>query len=270
MAMTELDGKTAVITGSSTGLGRAIAERYATEGANVVTNSRSEERAVEAAEAIREAGGDAIGVEADVTEKDDVAGLVDAAVDEYGSLDVLVNNAGTTVEKPLLEQTPEDWRRVIDVNLTGVFFGCQVAGERMIEQDGNGQIINMSSIYGAGGVQGRAPYNASKAGIENLTRNAAVEFADHEIHVNALAPGYIKTQLAEAPLGESAGDDLEWPYVDYAEEHIENRTPLGRFGTYEEVTNCAVFLAAGGHYTTGEVLTLDGGWTSFGWGSKSR
>ena len=268
--MSELAGQTAVITGSSTGLGRNIAERYAAEGANVVTNSRSKDRAVEAAEAIRDAGGDAIGVEADVTKKDDVIELVDAAVDEYGSLDVMVNNAGTTVEKPLLEQTPEDWRHVIDVNLTGVFLGCQVAGERMIEEGDGGQIINMSSIYGAGGVQGRAPYNASKAGIENLTRNVAVEFADHDIHVNALAPGYIKTRLAEAPLGESVEEQPEWPYVSYAEEHIENRTPLGRFGTYEEVNNCAVFLASGDHYVTGEVLTLDGGWTSFGWGSKSR
>ncbi len=268
--MSELDGRTAVVTGSSTGLGREIAARYAEEGANVVTNSRSNERAEEAAAAIRDAGGNAVGVGADVTEKSDVQALVDRAVAEYGSLDVMVNNAGTTVEKPLLEQTPAEWQSVLDVNLTGVFFGCQVAGERMKQQGTGGQILNMSSIYGAGGVQGRAPYNASKAGVENLTRNAAVELAEYDIQVNALAPGYIKTRLAEAPWGASVDEQPEWPYVGYADEHIENRTPLGRFGTHEEVNNCAVFLAAGDHYMTGEVLTADGGWTSFGWGSKSR
>ncbi len=268
--MGRLEGKTAIVTGSSTGLGEGIAKRFAEEGAAVVTNARAKERAESTAESIREAGGEAIGVEADIGRKEDAVALVDAALEEDGSLGIMVNHAGTTVEKPLLEQTPDEWRSVIETNLTGTFFCCQAAGERMIETDADCQIINMSSIYGSGGVQGRAPYNASKAGIENLTRNAAVELAEDGVQVNALAPGYIKTRMAEAPWGESIEDHPEWPYYGYAEEHIENRTSLGRFGTHEELENCATFLAAGEHYMNGEILTLDGGWLSFGWGSKGR
>ncbi len=268
--MGRLEGKTAIVTGSSTGLGEGISKRFAEEGAAVVTNARAKERAESTAESIREAGGEAIGVEADIGRKEDVVALVEAAIEEYGSLEIMVNNAGTTVEKPLLEQTPDEWRSVIETNLTGTFFCCQAAGERMIETDADCQIINMSSIYGSGGVQGRAPYNASKAGIENLTRNAAVELAEDGVQVNALAPGYIKTRMAEAQWGESIEDHPEWPYYGYAEEHIENRTSLGRFGTHEELENCATFLAAGEHYMNGEILTLDGGWLSFGWGSKGR
>jgi 3-oxoacyl-[acyl-carrier protein] reductase len=264
----QLSGDTAIVTGSSSGLGRAIAERFAEEGANVVTNSRAQERAEDTAEAIRDDGGNAVAAEADVSEKADVEALVQAAVDEFGRLDVMVNNAGTTVEKHLFDQTPEEWQQVVDVNLTGTFFGSQVAGEQMAEQGDGGHIINVSSIYGSVGVQGRAPYNATKAGIENLTRTLAVELAEYDIHVNALAPGYVKTEMAEAPWGEAA-PETDWPYYGYAEEHIENRTPLGRFGTFEEVQNCATFLAAGDHYMTGEVLHNDGGWLAFGWGSKA-
>ncbi|MFC6939058.1 SDR family oxidoreductase [Salinirubellus sp. GCM10025818] len=262
-----LEGDTAIVTGSSTGLGEGIARRFAAEGANVVTNSRSLERAESTAEAIREAGGTAVAAEADVSEKADVEALVDAAIDEFGSLDVMVNNAGTTVEKPLFEQTPEDWRHVLDINLTGTFFGSQVAGKGMVEQGAGGQIVNLSSMFGSIGVQGRAPYNATKGAIENLTRNLAVELAEHDVCVNALAPGYVRTDLAAAPWGEEAKEH-EWPYYGYSEEHVRNRTPLGRFGTLEEVNECATFLAAGGHYTTGEVLHNDGGWLAFGWGSK--
>ena len=262
-----LDGKTAIVTGSSTGLGEGIARRFAAEGASVVTNSRTLERAEATAEAIRGSGGEAVATEADVSQKPDVEALVDAAVSEFGSLDVMVNNAGTTVEKPLFEQTPEDWQHVLDINLTGTFFGSQVAGALMAEQGAGGQIVNLSSMFGSVGVQGRAPYNATKGAIENLTRTFAVELAEHDVCVNALAPGYVRTDLAAAPWGEEA-EDRDWPYYGYSEEHVRNRTPLGRFGTLEEVNECATFLAAGGHYTTGEVLHNDGGWLAFGWGSK--
>jgi 3-oxoacyl-[acyl-carrier protein] reductase len=263
-----LEGDTAVVTGSSTGLGEGIARRFAAEGASVVTNSRSLERAESTAEAIRDSGGEAVAAEADVSEKTEVEALVDAAVDEFGSIDIMVNNAGTTVEKPLFEQTPEDWRGVLDVNLTGTFFGSQVAGQRMAEGGTGGQIINMSSMFGSVGVQGRAPYNATKGAIENLTRTFAVELAEYDVCVNALAPGYVRTDLAAAPWGEAA-EDHDWPYYGYSEEHVRNRTPPDRFGTLEEVNECATFLAAGGHYTTGEVLHNDGGWLAFGWGSKA-
>jgi 3-oxoacyl-[acyl-carrier protein] reductase len=262
-----LEGDVAIVTGSSTGLGEGIARRFADEGASVVTNSRTRERAEATAESIRDSGGTAVAAEADVSEKADVEALVEAAVDEFGALDVMVNNAGTTVEKPLFEQTPDDWQRVLDVNLTGTFFGSQVAGRRMAEQGAGGQIVNLSSMFGSVGVQGRAPYNATKGAIENLTRNLAVELAEHDVCVNALAPGYVRTDLAAAPWGEEA-EEHEWPYYGYSEEHVRNRAPLGRFGTIEEVNECATFLAAGDHYTTGEVLHNDGGWLAFGWGSK--
>ncbi|MEF8788764.1 MAG: SDR family oxidoreductase [Haloarculaceae archaeon] len=269
-----LDGKTAIVTGSSSGIGEGIAERFAEEGANVVTNSRSAERAEATAEAIREAGGTAVAAEADVSEKAEVETLVDAAVEEFGSLDVMVNNAGISHIAPALEMPEDEWRRVIDVNLTGPFFGAQVAGQRMAEQGDGGQIINVSSIFGSIGVQGRAPYNASKGGLNNLTRCLAVELAEYDVGVNALAPGFIKTALDEQTREEKEDEvdrsDRPWPRYGYEDQDIRDRAPLDRFGTTDEMANCATFLAEGEHYMTGEVMHADGGWLAFGWGSKGR
>ena len=269
----KLDGKTAIVTGSSSGIGRGIAERFAEEGANVVTNSRSRERAEETADAIREAGNAAVAVEADVSERADAERLVERATEEFGGLDVMVNNAGISHIAPVLEMPEDEWRRVIDVNLTGVFFGAQAAGRAMVEGGEGGQIINVSSIFGSIGVQGRAPYNASKGGVNNLTRAFAVELAEHDVHVNALAPGFIKTaldeQTREADEDEGETDREPWPRYGYEDADIENRTPLGRFGSVEEMGTCALFLASGDHYVTGEVMHADGGWLAFGWGSKS-
>ncbi|MEF8788636.1 MAG: SDR family oxidoreductase [Haloarculaceae archaeon] len=255
--MGEMDGRTAVVTGSSSGIGRAIAERFAEEGANVVTNSRSQERAEAAAEAIREAGGSAVGAAADVSDYDAVEGLVGAAVEEFGRLDVIVNNAGHTVTGPSEELDPADWRSVVDVDLSGVYYGCRAAGRQFIEQGDGGAIVNVSSIMGHQGLHERAAYCASKAGVDNLTRTLAVEWAEHEVYVNSLAPGYIRTPITDQTM-ESAGYDAE---------DIRNRTPLGRFGTLEEMAECALFLAGRNNFVTGEVLTADGGWSAFAWGS---
>lgn len=268
-----LDGETAVVTGSSSGIGAAIATRFAEEGANVVTNARDVERARATAESIVDDGGTATAIEADVADPEDVQRLVDRAVEAYGSLDIMVNNAGISVVGPAMETDPEDWQRVLDVNLSGVFYGSQAAGRRMIEQGTGGGILNVSSMFGAAGVQGRAPYNASKGGVNNLTRCLAVELAEHGICVNAIAPGYVETELVEQTSGGDGGADLgedEWPYYDYDRTHVENRTPMGRFGTLEEMATVATFLVEGGHYMTGEILTADGGWSAFGWGSKGR
>jgi 3-oxoacyl-[acyl-carrier protein] reductase len=270
-----LEGKTAVVTGSSSGIGEGIARRFAEEGASVVTNSRSLERAEATAEAIHEEGGTAVAAEADVSEKPEVEALVDAAVEEFGSLDVMVNNAGIGHIAPALEMPEEEWRRVIEVNLTGPFFGSQVAGQRMAEAGDGGQIINVSSIYGSIGVQGRAPYNASKGGLNNLTRCLAVELAEYDVGVNALAPGFIKTALDEQTREEKEEEEVDrsdrpWPRYGYDDRDIRDRVPLDRFGTVEEMANCATFLAAGDHYMTGEVMHADGGWLAFGWGSKGR
>ena len=251
-----MDDTTVIVTGSSRGIGETIAKRFAAEGANVVTNSRDAARAAAVAEEIVEDGGTAIGIEADVSDRDEVDALVDGAVDEFGSLDVMVNNAGHTVIDPALEMEPEDWRRVIEVNLTGVFFGMQAAGKRMVEQGTGGGIVNVSSMIGQQGFAQRAPYCASKAGVNNLTRVFATELAEHGIHVNALAPGFVRTDITEQTQ-DAAG---------YTDEDVRRRTPLERFGTPEEIANCALFLASGDHYVTGEVLRADGGWMADAWG----
>lgn len=252
-----LQGQTVIVTGSSAGIGRAIARRFASEGANLVINSRSYERAARTAKEIRDDDSDAIAVKADITDYGAVKELVDSAVEEFGRLDVMVNNAGMTIIDKVAELSPEQWREVLDVDLTGVFFGSQVAGRRMIEQGGGGSILNISSMMGEQGYHMRAPYCAAKAGVNNLTRTLAVEWAEHDILVNALAPGFVKTNITDQTQ-EAAG---------YTDEDIRNRTPLGRFGTPEEIANCALFLAAGNHYITGEILHTDGGWTAFAWGS---
>ena len=255
-----LSGQTAIVTGSSTGIGAAIAQRFADEGANVVTNSRDRERAEATATEIREGGGTAVAIESDVTDYDAMEALVEATVEEFGRLDVMVNNAGLTRIGPAERLDPEDWRHVIDVDLTGVFFGSQLAGRQMIDQESGGAILNVSSMLGEQGLQKRAPYCAAKAGVNNLTRTLAVEWAEHDIQVNALAPGFIQTDIT----------DQTQDSADYTDEDIRNRTPLGRYGTLDEMANCATFLVGNDHYVTGEVLRADGGWTAFAWGSDGN
>ncbi|MGA9401970.1 SDR family NAD(P)-dependent oxidoreductase [Haladaptatus sp.] len=258
-----LDGKTAVVTGSSSGIGNAIAREFASRGVNVVVNSRSEERAAEAAEVIAdETDAEAeslLAIEADVTDGDSLESLVERTVEEFGSLDVWVNNAGINIRGPAEEMAMEDWQKVIDVNLTAPFRGAQLAGRQMIEQGTGGAIINISSMMGEQGQTGRTPYNTSKGGVNNLTRCLAVEWAEHDILVNAISPGYIRTEMV--------GDAQD--QIGFDEDDVIDRTPVGRFGTPEEVANCAAFLAEGEHFMTGEILHPDGGWLSFGWGSKS-
>ncbi len=253
--MSRLSGETAVVTGASKGIGKAIAERFAEEGANVVTNSRSSERAREAAEGIEDDGGRAIGVAADVSEYEEVERLVDETVAEFGSLDVMVNNAGITDIKPAVEFEPEEWREVIDVDLNGVFFGAQVAAKRMIDQGEGGAVLNISSMMGDMGFNMRSPYCAAKGGVNNLTQTLAVEWADHDIAVNALAPGFIHTDITDQTQ-DSAG---------YTDDDVRKRTPMARYGSLEEMTECALFLVERNNYVTGEVLHADGGWTSDAW-----
>lgn len=254
-----LDGQTVVVTGSSSGIGRAIAREFASRNANVVVNSRSQERADDAADEIADETGSVVPIEADVTDADSLQSLVDRTVSEFDSLDVWVNNAGINIRGPAEEMSLDDWQRVIDVNLTGSFIGAKLAGKRMIEQGTGGSIINVSSMMGEQGQTGRTPYNTSKGGVNNLTRCLAIEWAEHDIQVNAIAPGYIRTEMVS-----NARDQ-----IGFDEEDIVDRTPLGRFGTVEEVANCAAFLAEKEHFMTGEILHPDGGWLSFGWGSKS-
>jgi|APHM01.1.fsa_nt_gi Dehydrogenases with different specificities (related to short-chain alcohol dehydrogenases) len=252
--MGDLTDQTAIVTGASRGIGNAIAERFAQEGANVVVNSRSTERA-EAAAADISGHGDTVGIAADVSNYEEVESLVDGAVRQFGSVDIMVNNAGITNIGPAEEFDPEEWREVIDVDLNGVFFGSQAASRQMIDQDSGGAILNISSIMGEMGYHMRAPYCAAKGAVNNLTRTLAVEWADHDISVNALAPGFIYTDIVEQTQ-DSAG---------YTDEDIQKRTPMDRYGSLDEMTECALFLVSGENYVTGEVLTADGGFSADAW-----
>lgn len=255
-----LSGQTAVVIGSSQGIGKAIAKRFAAEGANVVTNSCSRDRAESVAEGIREEGGSAISVESDVTEYKKMEALVEGTSEEFGSLNIMMNNAGITKIGLAEDFDPVGWRQIIDVDLTGVFFGSQIDGHAMIEQESGGSILNISSIMSEIGLHKRAPYCAAKAGVNNLSRTLAVEWAEHDIHVNALAPGFIWTKITQQTQ----------PSADYTDEDIRNRAPLNRFGSLEEMAECAIFLMSDKHYVTGEVLHADGGWTASAWGSRGE
>lgn len=252
--MGDISGQTAIVTGASKGIGKAIAERFVDEGANAVVNSRSQKRADEAAADIA-SDGSAVGIAADMSEYEDVEALVDGAVEEFGSVDIMINNAGITNIGPAEELGPEEWREVIDVDLNGVFFGSQVAGQRMIEQGDGGAILNISSMMGDMGFKMRSPYCAAKGGVNNLTQTLAVEWADYDISVNALAPGFIYTDITDQTQ-DSAG---------YTDKDVRKRTPMNRYGSLNEMTECALFLVSHDNYITGEILNADGGFSADAW-----
>lgn len=252
--MTDISEQTAIVTGASKGIGKAVAERFADEGANVVVNSRSPERA-EAAAADIAPDRNAVGIAADVSNYDEVETLVDRAVAEFGSVDIMVNNAGITNIGPAEEFSAEEWREVIDIDLNGVFFGSQLAGQQMIEQGDGGAILNISSMMGDMGFKMRAPYCAAKGGVNNLTQTLAVEWADHDITVNALAPGFIQTDITDQTQ-DSAG---------YTDTDVRKRTPMNRYGSLDEMAECALFLVSRDTYITGEVVNADGGYSADAW-----
>lgn len=252
--MGKLEGKVAIVTGSSMGIGEAIARLYAQEGAKVVINSRSLERAARVANDMVAKGFSAIPVEADVSYPEGAQKLVDAAVKEWGRLDILVNNAGVSAIAPSTDLAPDHFMEVLRVNLGGPFFCSQAAARVMIPQ-GGGVIINISSIYGHVGVPRRAAYCSSKHGLNGLTKVLASEWARSNIRVVALNPGYIYTPMEVSDV--STGD--------YTSEDIMRRTPMARYGTAEEVAKVALFLASDdAAYITGSAIIVDGGWLAFG------
>src|SRR5438046_2444900 len=246
----KLQDKVAIVTGSSMGIGEAIAAAFAAEGARLVINSRVQERADQVAGRLAAQGAQAIAVAADVARKSECERLVRAAVERWGRLDVMVNNAGVNAIRPSAELSEEDWRRVVDTNLSGVFFGCQAAGRQMLAQ-GGGVIVNVSSIYGHTGVPRRAAYASTKHAVLGLTRVLAVEWARQGVRVVSLDPAYIKTPL----------DELDQATGDYTDADILRRTPMGRFGTLQDVARAAVFLASDDSaYMTGPSLLVDRAW----------
>lgn len=242
-----LQGKIAVVTGGSRGIGRAIAQTLAEAGATVVVNYRGNAAAAdETVAAIRRADGTAIALQADVGDGADVERLFKAVIDQFGAIDILVNNAGITRDTLLLRMKEDDFDAVIDTNLRGVYL-CTKAVLRPMTKARSGRIINITSVVGLMGNAGQSNYAAAKAGIIGFTRSVAREMASRSITVNAIAPGYIETELT-AGLGEQV------------RAAILEAIPLGRLGTAQDVANLVCFLASdAASYITGQTLTVDGG-----------
>ena len=244
-SISSLDSKVAIVTGSSQGIGRAIAIELASLGLKVVVNyANSKAAAEEVVKDIIWNGGEAIAVQANIANLEDVKKLIDNTLNKFGRIDILVNNAGITRDKLLLRMKLDDWQTVIDLNLTGVFLCTQAVIKTMLKQK-NGRIINVSSIVGEVGNPGQANYSAAKAGILGFTKSVAKEVASRGITVNAIAPGFIETNMTK---------DLE-------KENVLQSIPLKRLGTPEEVAGLTRFLAVdpSAAYITGQVINIDGG-----------
>ena len=242
-----LEGKTAIVTGASGGIGKAVAIALAKEGAAVAVHFHgNEEKALLVKKEIEEAGGKAEIFRANVADFEECNALVKAVAKTFGSIDILVNNAGITRDGLLMGMKEEDFDSVIDVNLKGTFHCIRFAARQMMRQR-YGRIVNMASVVGVAGNAGQANYAASKAGIIGLTKSAAKELASRGITVNAIAPGFIKTDMTDV-------------LSDKVKENIAASIPMGSMGTTEDVAKAAAFLASdGARYITGQVLRVDGG-----------
>lgn len=242
-----LDGKIALVTGGSRGIGRAIAIELAKEGASVAINYAGNVKAAEEVKAIiEEAGGKAIILQADVSNEQAAAEMVEKVIAEFGGIDILVNNAGITRDSLFIRMKSEDWNAVINTNLTSMFNCTKVAAKYMVKQR-KGRIINLSSVSGIMGNIGQTNYSAAKAGVIGYTKSLAREMAARGITVNAVAPGFITTDMTAA-------------MPEKAKEHVLSAIPMGKMGQPEDIANAVLFLASDkASYITGQVVKVDGG-----------
>ena len=244
----QLDGKVALVTGASRGLGAGIATGLREAGATVVGTSRDSKSAAQLAEHLG-----TVPAVMDVTDVASVQASVDRVASEFGHLDLLINNAGLNIPQSVFDVDESSWDSVIDTNLKGTFFAAQAAARHMVARGEGGRIINVASQAGVVGIEERSAYGASKSGVILLTKVLAIELAQHEITVNAVAPTFIATELTRSTL-----EDPEW------RERILSRIPLGRVGEVEDVVAAAVYLASpAGAMVTGHTLLVDGGWTAW-------
>jgi NAD(P)-dependent dehydrogenase (short-subunit alcohol dehydrogenase family) len=248
----DLTGRTAVVTGATHGLGRAFAVALAEAGADIVIVGRDAEAAAEVEAQLRELGRQSLIVLADLTSRSEIEKVRDRALERFGSVEVLINNAGTCVHRPALEVTDEQWRQVMDINVDAVWMSCQTFGRHMVDR-GRGSIVNIGSMSAqiVNRPQWQPGYNASKAAVHHLTRSLAAEWAPAGVRVNALAPGYIKTDMAPV-------DDPKF------RRHWIEDTPQQRYATPDELGPAIVFLASdASSFMTGSILLIDGGYSVF-------
>lgn len=250
----DLTDKVAIVTGSGRGLGKAMAVGLADAGASVVTCSRTVEEAEATAKEITGAGGNAVATRVDTSDRSSCQDLIDFAVEKFGRLDVLVNNAGIDIVAPTEDYTEEDWDIVLNINLSGYFHCSQFAAAKMSAQEDGGSIINNSSIASTVGIHGLIAYSAAKGGVNQLTRVMAVEYAPNNVRVNAIAPGYFDNIMP------GAADEHDRPEK---QKQVITFTPMQRRGRPDELIGPAVFLASeASSYVTGAILYVDGGYTA--------
>lgn len=238
-----LEGKVAIVTGAASGIGKGIAENFLKEGAKVVLSDIKEEAPFDLEEG-------AVYKKCDVSNSEEVRALIEEAVNTFGKLDIIVNNAGIGEQNSILTVTDEDWDKLISINLSGVMYGMREAAKAMKEKGIRGSIINMSSILGKVGFNNAISYCASKGGVVQLTHAGALDLAQDKIRVNAIAPGFIKTGMTDPVLENEEFKNM-----------VQSSTPLGHVGEVEDIAKAAVYLASDeSKYVTGEVIYVDGGW----------